>query len=105
MAAHLALLGFPVTLYNRTFKHIEVVKKRGGIDLESNESGACGFARVKSMTSNMGEALSDAEIIMVVVPSSAHADVAKAVAPHLKDKLWHQGSQHTQPPLFLKIYP
>ena len=25
------------------------------------------------------------EVIMVVLPSSAHADIAKAAAPHLKD--------------------
>ena len=27
MAAHLALMGFPVTLWNRSFEHIEVIKK------------------------------------------------------------------------------
>jgi opine dehydrogenase len=33
----------------------------------------------------MSDALWKAEMIMVVVPSSAHADIAKAVAPHLQD--------------------
>ena len=28
MAAHLALMGFPVTLWNRSFEHIEVIKTR-----------------------------------------------------------------------------
>ena len=85
MAAHLALMGFPVTLFNRTFEHIEALKKRGGIDLESAEGGPHGFAKLDHITSNMSEALQQAEMIMVVVPSSAHADVAKAVAPHLRD--------------------
>lgn len=85
MAAHLALMGFPVTLFNRTFDHIEVIKERGGIELESEEEGAHGFAKLERVTSDMSDALWKAEMIMVVVPSSAHADIAKAVAPHLQD--------------------
>ena len=32
MAAHLALKGKEVTLYNRTYSHIEIISKRGGIE-------------------------------------------------------------------------
>jgi opine dehydrogenase len=85
MAAHLALMGFPVTLYNRTFDHIAAIKKRGGIDLESAEGGPHGFAHLPLVTSDVEEALQDAEMIMVVVPSSAHAEVARTVTPHLRD--------------------
>jgi len=85
MAAHLALMGLQVTLYNRTFDHIAALKARGGIDLESAEGGPHGFAKIKLATSDIKEALQDAQMIMVVVPSSAHADIAKSVAPHLKD--------------------
>jgi opine dehydrogenase len=85
MAAHLSLMGFQVTLWNRTFEHIEVIKKRGGIEVESSEGGPHGFAKITRVTSNMMEALKDAEMVMVVLPSSAHADVARAAAPHLQD--------------------
>ncbi len=85
MAAHLSLMGFNVTLWNRTFSHIEVIKKRGGIEVESPEGGPHGFAKIALVTSDMEEALKDAEMIMVVLPSSAHADVAKAAAPHLRE--------------------
>jgi opine dehydrogenase len=85
MAAHLALMGFQVTLYNRTFDHISALKARGGIDLESAEGGPHGFARLAHAMSDMGEALKDAQVVMVVVPSSAHGDIAKAAAPHLQD--------------------
>jgi opine dehydrogenase len=85
MTAHLALMGFHVTLYNRTIDHVAALKARGGIDLESAEGGPHGFAKLGMVTSDMGEALQTAQMIMVVVPSSAHADVAKNVAPHLKD--------------------
>lgn len=32
----------------------------------------------------MGQALKGAQMIMVVVPSSAYADIAKSTAPHLR---------------------
>jgi opine dehydrogenase len=85
MVAHLALMGFKVTLYNRTFEHIQAIHKRTGLDLESAEGGPHGFARLALVTSDMQSALEHAQMIMVVVPSSAHADIARKVAPHLKD--------------------
>ncbi len=85
MAAHLALMGLKVTLYNRTFEHISVIKKRGGIELESAEGGPHGFGKLVNVTADMGEALRKAQMIMVVVPSSAHADIAKAAARYLKN--------------------
>jgi opine dehydrogenase len=84
MAAHLALMGFPVTLYNRTFEHIDVIKKRGGVELESEEPGVQGFGKLKLVTSDIAEAVGEADMIMVVVPSSAHADIAKVFAPYLQ---------------------
>lgn len=86
MAAHLAHMGFTVTLYNRTPEHVEIIKKRGGIELESEqEGGPHGFARIAKVTSDLREALKASDVIMVVVPSSAHADIAKASAKHLRN--------------------
>ena len=39
MAAHLALMGFRVTLYNRTPERVAAIKARRGIDLESYDGG------------------------------------------------------------------
>jgi len=85
MAAHLALMGFPVTLYNRTPENINAINARRGIDLKSFEGGPHGFGHLERVTSDMGEALQDADVIMVVVPSTAHADIANLAAPHLED--------------------
>jgi opine dehydrogenase len=85
MAAHLALMGKEVTLYNRTPAHIEVIAKRKGIELESFPDGPRGFGTIKHATSNMKEALHHAQVIMLVVPSSAHADLARVMAPCLKN--------------------
>jgi len=85
MAAHLALMGIRVTLFNRTPERVAAIRARRGIDLESYEGGPRGFGRLALVTSDMGEALAKAEVVHVVVPSSAHAEVAKAAAPHLCD--------------------
>lgn len=85
MAAHLALMGADVALWNRTFEHISMVKKRGGIELDSATGGPHGFGTLKLVTSDISEAVAFAQVIMVVLPSSAHADVAKAAAPHLQN--------------------
>ncbi|MDZ4159149.1 MAG: NAD/NADP octopine/nopaline dehydrogenase family protein [Anaerolineaceae bacterium] len=85
MAAHLALMGMEVTLYNRTYARIELIEERGGIELESSAGEAHGFGRLALVTADIKKALEKAEVIMVVVPSSAHADIAALSAPHLKD--------------------
>jgi opine dehydrogenase len=85
MAAHLSLMGCKVTLFNRTFDHIEAIHKRGGLDLEGSEGGPRGFAQLSLVTSDMQQALALAQVVMVVVPSSAHAEVARRMAPYLKN--------------------
>lgn len=85
MAAHLALMGFPTTLYNRTPEHIYAVRELGGIELDNPDGNIQGFGKLECITSNIEEALAKAEMIMVVVPSSAHADIARICAPFLKD--------------------
>jgi opine dehydrogenase len=86
MAAHLALMGMDVVLWNRTFEHISLIKQRGGIELESVEGGPHGFGKLSLVTSDIEQAVSHAQVIMVVLPSSAHADIAKATARFLKNQ-------------------
>ena len=85
MAAHLALMGFPTTLYNRTAANIAPIKMRGGIELDSSEGAPRGFGELALVTPDIDEALAEADVIMVVVPSTAHADLARVAAPHLRD--------------------
>lgn len=83
MAAHLSLMDFPVTLYNRTEDHISVIQALGGIELINYEDLPHGFAKIEKATSNIAEAVEGADIIMVVTPSTAHAQLAEKMAPYL----------------------
>jgi opine dehydrogenase len=85
MAAHLALMGFPVVLYNRTPDNVALIKARGGIDLASSNGGPRGFGHLDLVTSDIAVALREAEIVMVVVPASAHKSIAEEAAPHLQN--------------------
>ena len=76
MAAHLAIMGFETVLFNRSPDRVAVIRKRGGIDLESYEGAPRGFGRLKGITSDYAEGLAGADVVMVVTPSSAHREIA-----------------------------
>ena len=80
MAGHLAVMGYPVTLYNRSENHLSGVKWHGGITVEGEVAG---FGPIPLATSNMAEALESADVVMVVTPSTAHRDLALLMADHL----------------------
>ncbi|MGE5528174.1 MAG: NAD/NADP octopine/nopaline dehydrogenase family protein [Patescibacteria group bacterium] len=82
MAGHLALMGVPVRLYNRSEPRITPIKLTGGVTL----SGAVeGFGPIAVATIDPAEAVEGAEVLMVVVPANGHRYIAERVAPHLKD--------------------
>jgi len=85
MAAHLALMGARVTLYNRTFSKVEGIRLRGGISLTSELGSPQGFGALKLVTDDMREALEVSQLIMVVVPAFGHAEIARRMAPWLRD--------------------
>ena len=76
MAAHLALNGVPVNLWNRTQEHIQEVLDSGTIHCSGIESGEAILSKVSV---NMGEVVTD--FVMVTTPSSAHKDIARQLAP------------------------
>jgi opine dehydrogenase len=82
MAGHLGLMGFEVRLYNRTDSKLAGVRWHRGIELEGAVEG---FGPVSLATSDMAEGLRGADVVMVDTPSTAHRDLAAAMAPCLKD--------------------
>ncbi|MCR4417588.1 MAG: NAD/NADP octopine/nopaline dehydrogenase family protein [Ignavibacteria bacterium] len=84
MAGHLAIMGFEVNLYNRSEERLWGVKSTGGIRIES-DFGLEGFGEIRIATTDMKEAIENVDIIMVVVPATAHRFIAEQMGPHLKD--------------------
>lgn len=84
MAGHLAIMGFSVNIYNRSKEKLWSIMETGGIRIES-DFGLEGFGKINLATSDIGEAIEGVDIIMVVVPATAHKSIATIMAPHLKD--------------------
>ena len=81
MAGHLAVMGFPVTLWNRSPERVEHVTRRGGIEVEGEVDG---FGVPRVATSDIRQAVRDADVVMVVTPAFAHADLARLLTPVLR---------------------
>lgn len=82
LSAHLALLGYPVRLYDIFEETIESIRSRGGIEV----SGAVnGFGELELATTDIAKAVEGADIIMVVTPAVAHREIAVHCAPYLSD--------------------
>jgi opine dehydrogenase len=84
LASYLGLRGQRVALWNRSPERIAPVAELGGIHLTAPGAGAV-FAPVATATCDLATVLSDAPRILVAVPASGHADIARRCAPHLRD--------------------
>jgi len=82
MAGHLAMMGYEVNLFNRGDERLWGVRSSGGIELTGE---VVGFGPIKMATTSMEEAISNANLIMVVVPALAHRWIAEQAAPYLRD--------------------
>ena len=78
MAAHLALNGVEVNLWNRTQKNIQEVLDTGIIHCSGIVNGD---AHISKASSNIADVFAD--FVMVTTPSSAHKDVARELAPYI----------------------
>lgn len=87
MAGHLSLMGFEPSLYNRSEERLASIRAAGGVEIvsDNHDSLPHGFAPLKVVTSDAAEAISGRDIIMVVVPATAHKFIAQQIAPHLVD--------------------
>lgn len=82
MAGHLSLMGFDVNLYNRSEERLWGVKSMGGISLTGEVEG---FASIAVASNIIEQVINDVDIIMIVVPATAHRFIAEQCAPYLKD--------------------
>jgi len=84
LAGFLAQHGHRVALWNRSPARVAPVADLGGIHLTLPGSAAV-LAPIGVATTNLADALSAARLVLVTVPASAHADVARSCAPQLRD--------------------
>lgn len=82
IAGHLALKGYKVNLYNRTYQKLHPIIEKGGIELEGEVEG---FGKLNVITDDMEKAIKDVDIVLVVVPASAHCKIAEDMLPYLRD--------------------
>jgi opine dehydrogenase len=80
MAAYLAYLGYMVNLYNRTLERVEKIMEQGFIEMEGCISGR-GYINI--VTNNIEHAIRGVDVIMVVLPASAHKHIASLIAPYV----------------------
>ena len=78
-AAHLTNLGHDVRLYNRSQSTVAAIQERGGIEYEGVIGN--GFAEIQHITTNIEEAVSEVDAIVVCLPAIAFPDLARSLAP------------------------
>lgn len=84
LAGYLSRQGHRVALWNRSAERIAAVHVLGGVQLTLPGAAAV-RARLAGATCRMGVALAGARHVLVTVPACAHADLARACTPHLRD--------------------
>jgi opine dehydrogenase len=82
-AADLALAGHRVRLWRRSKAALADLAAAGTLTLEAE--GRAGVARLERVTSDLGEALDGAGLVLVPLPAFVQDDLAAACAPHLRD--------------------
>ncbi|WHH60460.1 NAD/NADP-dependent octopine/nopaline dehydrogenase family protein [Petroclostridium sp. X23] len=75
VSAYLKLRGYQVSLYDRYEHVIEPIKTRGGIALKGVSLN--GFAKIDIITTDLKEAVENADVILVVLPAFAHEYIAE----------------------------
>ena len=84
MAADLALAGHRVRLWRRNAADLGALGTPPTITLTAEERS--GAARLDAVTDDLARALDGAEVVVVPLPATTHADLAKRLAPHLTEQ-------------------
>jgi opine dehydrogenase len=85
VAAHMCLAGHQVTLFEFERFHADIAAIFAASSIEITGKALTGIARLHRTTHDIAEAIQDAELILIVVPSVAHVAYAEALAEHLRD--------------------
>ncbi len=73
-----------MTLYDVSQKTVDILNVKGGIEIHGN-ADVKGFGKIAFASTDIGKVMEGTKIILVVLPSLYHKDMAKKMAPHLVD--------------------
>lgn len=82
IAGYAALNGYKVTLFDRNEAKIKELQEKGTIELIGQVKGV---GHISCFTSNIGDAVADADLVMITTVANAHAEIAKIMAPYIKE--------------------
>jgi opine dehydrogenase len=90
IAGDCALKGMEVALFelDSLARRIRPIQDAGGIEISpasATTSGKTGFAALACATTDPGQAVAGAQVIMITVPAMYHSVFFDALAPHLRD--------------------
>src|SRR5215510_6905079 len=83
-AADLTLAGHTVRLWARSARALGPLASNPTIALAAE--GRSGPARLAKATTDLGEALAGAEIVIAAIPATGHDELAKSLAPHVSGR-------------------
>lgn len=82
MAAHLAIKGYEVNIYNRSLDKTPNLVNTKEITLTGDETGK---AKINLVTDDAALACQDVNIILIAIPANGHLFMAEKLAPILKE--------------------
>lgn len=82
-AAQLSQRGFDIRLYGRSRSTTAPLADIGGVEYEGVLGE--GFAKLSLITNDPAAAIAGADLLLIMAPTHAHADVARTIAPHVAE--------------------
>lgn len=82
MAGHFSLLGHTVILYARHIQAVAAITQRKQVVLTGDIEGV---GKLEKVTDNLAEAVSGAEVIMIVTTADAHKELAQQISGLVED--------------------
>lgn len=83
-AGYLSLHGFDVKIFDVVQSTVDILNEKGGVIIEGN-CDVTGFGKIQLASTNIEKVMENSEIILIVLPSIYHKDIAKNMAPYLRD--------------------
>ena len=82
VAGYLGYLGYEVRLYDAITETVEKIREKGGIQLEGAINA---FGPLSMVTDYIGQAVTGADIVMIINPSIYHREIAQKCVPYLNE--------------------